>query len=114
MAKKYDLVAITGTYTDGQGNEKKRYMTCGAVFEKDGKFSLKLEGLPVGGDWNGWFGLFDPKERNQASYGSSHQPAQSQQPQQNHGGFPSHGGQQSNGKPDPFLQDGEPADDLPF
>ena len=47
----------------------------------------------------------------EASRGSSHQPAQNQQQQQNQGGFPSHGGQptQSNGKPDPFLQDGEPS-----
>ncbi|MBL1319613.1 MAG: single-stranded DNA-binding protein [Methylophaga sp.] len=50
----------------------------------------------------------------EASSDASQQPVQNQQQPQNQGGFPSHGGQQSNGKPDPFLQDGEPADDLPF
>lgn len=59
MAKRWDVVATVGTYTDRDGNEKRRYQNCGAVFEKDGKLSLKLEAIPVG-DWNGWFNLYEP------------------------------------------------------
>lgn len=64
MAKKiFDAVATTGTYTDRQGNDKKRYVTVGAVFEDDkGRMSLKIESLPVGGEWNGWVSFFTPKE----------------------------------------------------
>ena len=65
MPKKYDVVAITGEYTDRQGNTKKRYLNCGAIFEKDGKFSLKLEALPVGSD--GWFGLYPPKSSQETA-----------------------------------------------
>lgn len=36
MAKKVkDLAVVTGTYTDGQGAEKRRYMNCGALMEND-------------------------------------------------------------------------------
>lgn len=64
MAKKiFDAVATTGTYTDRQGNDKKRYVTVGAVLEDDkGRMSLKIESLPVGGEWNGWVSFFTPKE----------------------------------------------------
>ena len=61
MAKKYDVVAVVGSYKDSDGNDKNRYQNCGAVFEKDGKFSLKLEAVPCGPEWNGWFNLFEPK-----------------------------------------------------
>jgi len=63
--KKYDVVAITGEYTNAQGETKKRYVNCGAVFQTDKGFSLKLESLPVGADWNGWLSLYEPKPRNQ-------------------------------------------------
>jgi len=62
--KKYDVVAITGQYTNAQGETKKRYVNCGAVFQTDKGFSLKLESLPVGSDWNGWLSLYEPRERN--------------------------------------------------
>jgi hypothetical protein len=65
--KVFDAVATTGTYTDRQGNEKKRYVTVGAVFEDDQKrMSLKIESLPVGGTWNGWISFFTPKEKTDA------------------------------------------------
>lgn len=36
MAKKIkDLAVVTGTYTNGQGEEKRRYMNCGALMEND-------------------------------------------------------------------------------
>ncbi len=66
MASKivYEVVASTGTYTDRDGNEKKRYVTCGKVFENDqGYLSIKLDTVPVGPEWSGWFSLFEPKAR---------------------------------------------------
>lgn len=64
MKKIFDAVATTGTYTDKQGNEKKRYLTVGAVFEDDqNRMSIKIESIPVGGSWNGWVSFFTPKEQ---------------------------------------------------
>lgn len=33
--KKYDVSIKVGSYTDGQGNERNRYKTIGAMWEKD-------------------------------------------------------------------------------
>ena len=62
--KRYDVVAVTGTYTDRNGQERRRFLNCGAVFETDKGLSLKLEALPVGFD--GWFQLYEPREEQQA------------------------------------------------
>jgi len=62
MKKIYDAVATVGKYTDQQGNEKKRYLTIGAVFEgDDGRLSMKLESIPVGPAWSGWVSFYEPK-----------------------------------------------------
>jgi hypothetical protein len=66
MPVKYEVTAKLGTYTDHQGNEKSRWQKCGIVFENDrGNLSLKLEAVPVGSEWEGWFSLFEPKPREQ-------------------------------------------------
>lgn len=58
---KYEVIASTGTYTNKQGEEKKRWLKCGIVMEtKSGGLALKLESIPVGSD--GWFTLTEPKE----------------------------------------------------
>lgn len=62
--KRYDVVAVTGTYTDRNGVERKRYLNCGAVFETERGLSLKLESIPVGFD--GWFQLYEPREEQSA------------------------------------------------
>lgn len=62
--KRYDVVAVTGSYTDRNGVEKRRYMNCGAVFETEKGLSLKLEAIPVGFD--GWFQLYEPRTEQQA------------------------------------------------
>ena len=58
-------MARTGSYTDRDGNEKSRWTKCGVVFESSNGLSLKLESVPVGNDWNGFFSLFEPKPRTQ-------------------------------------------------
>ena len=56
--KRFNVVASTGTYTDAEGVEKRRYMNCGVVFENEKGLLLKLESMPIGS--NGWFYLFEP------------------------------------------------------
>jgi len=57
-------VAVTGTYTDREGNEKKRYTPIGTLFRyEDGNFSLKIDSVPVGPGWNGFVSFFDLEDR---------------------------------------------------
>lgn len=63
MPVKYEVAASTGTYTDKNGQEKRRWTKCGVVMETDKGLSLKLEVIPV--ESNGWFSLFEPKERSE-------------------------------------------------
>lgn len=67
MAKKYDVVAITGEYQK-DGQTKKRYKNVGFINENaEGHLSLKLD-HPVTVDDEGkvvnWFGLFEPKQKD--------------------------------------------------
>ncbi len=53
-------VAVTGSYTDRQGNEKKRYTNVGTLFQyDDGGFALKLDSVPVGDGWNGFISFYE-------------------------------------------------------
>ena len=59
-------VATTGTYTDRQGNEKKRYVNVGTLFQyDDGGLTLKLDSLPVGDGWNGFISFYDIEDKRQ-------------------------------------------------
>lgn len=65
MSVQYEVMASTGSYTDKNGQEKKRWVKCGIVMStKSGGLALKLEAIPVGTD--GWFSLFEPKPRDEA------------------------------------------------
>lgn len=62
--KTHDVVATVGTYKDGQGAEKKRFMNCGSAFtDEGGRISIKLDTVPVSPDWSGWLSLYVPKEK---------------------------------------------------
>lgn len=66
MSIKYEVMTSTGTYTDKNGQEKKRWVKCGIVMStKTGGLALKMETMPVGGD--GWFSLFEPKPRDEVA-----------------------------------------------
>lgn len=71
--KKYDVVAVTGQYTDKNGQEKNRYMNCGVVLSTDKGFRLKLEALPV--ESNGWFMLMEPRQQDGNQGGESPAPS---------------------------------------
>lgn len=60
MAKKFDVVY--GVRREGQ--EKTRWINCGAMFETEKGLSIKLDTIPVGFD--GWLKLFEPKPREDA------------------------------------------------
>lgn len=73
MAKKYDVVAIVGKYTDKNGAEKNRYVNMGAVIEGKRGDMLKIESIPVG--WDGWAYLNEPKERDAPRPAAAQRPA---------------------------------------
>ena len=67
MKKKYDAVATVGKYKNNQGEEKKRYLNVGTVFENEkGQLSMKLEALPIGTEWTGWVSFYEPKDNGQS------------------------------------------------
>jgi hypothetical protein len=60
VSKVYDVVAIVGKRKD----DKPNYVKCGAVFTTEKGMSMKLDSIPAGGEWNGWFSFFEPKPRD--------------------------------------------------
>ena len=61
------VVATVGKYTDASGNEKNRYVTVGKAFIRDDKsVCIKVDAMPVGGEFNGWLNLYDLDEDRQA------------------------------------------------
>lgn len=76
MGKKYDVVAVTGSYQK-EGQEKLKYKNIGVVIETEKGLRLKLE-TPVVLDDEGkvvqWFGLYEPKD-NQSSQQAQQQSA---------------------------------------
>jgi hypothetical protein len=59
MGIAYEVTATTGTYTDSQGQEKRRYTKMGVVLETKNGLALKLESIPVG--WDGFAYLNEPR-----------------------------------------------------
>jgi len=59
MAKVYDVVVVVGEKDDG----KPVWKNCGAVFQTDKGFAMKLDLVPIGGD--GWFKFFDPQKKQE-------------------------------------------------
>ena len=64
MKKIKNIVVITGTYTNKDGQEKKRYQTIGSLFEDGENFKIKLDTIPLSdGGWNGWANCYDLEEK---------------------------------------------------
>lgn len=58
MKKVKDATVVTGKYMK-DGQEKKRYLTVGALMQRDdGSQVLKLEALPV--NFEGWINFYEP------------------------------------------------------
>ena len=70
------VVATNGKYTDASGNEKNRYITVGRAFLRDDKsVTIKIDSMPVGGEWNGWLNLYDLDEDRQQAPAAAPAPA---------------------------------------
>lgn len=102
MRKAFDAVATVGKYKDNQGNEKKRYVTIGAVFEDEqGRMSLKLDAVPCSPDWSGWVSFYETKQQGDTERRKMHGGEQRQD---------AHNQSKANGYQ---PQDGDD-DDIPF
>ena len=80
----HDVVVSTGTYTDNQGQEKKRWMKIGAVFtdQETGNMSIKLDALPMPKESGTWLKLFrKDNQQQQAPQHPNQYPNHGQQPQ---------------------------------
>tara|TARA_R110000744_G_scaffold187580_1_gene307023 strand:- start:907 stop:1185 length:279 start_codon:yes stop_codon:yes gene_type:complete len=86
MKKIRDIVAVTGTYKDSEGNDKNRYSNCGSLLKaEDGRLAIAWDGVPdsailhaaTQGKDTLWLSLFEIRDKGQQ------QPAQQvQQPSQ--------------------------------
>lgn len=84
MKKTHNVVAVTGKYQDRTtGQDKNRYVIIGAAFTReDGSMAIKLESIPVGGDWNGWLNLYVPKPKDAPAQGETKNQGGGQAPAQ--------------------------------
>ena len=62
----YEVIATTGTYTNKQGEEKKRWQKIGVVMQGKSGLTLKMESVPVG--WDGWATLAEPRQKEDAPF----------------------------------------------
>lgn len=89
MGKIYDVVAVTGKYTNANGEERKRYLNVGAVIEGQYGPSLAMDphinlaGLPRDGE-RVFLSLFTPGQQQAPQQNQQQMPQQNQQyaPQQ--------------------------------
>lgn len=58
----YEVIATTGTYTNKNGEEKKRWQKIGVVMQGNKGLTLKMESVPVG--WDGWATLAEPRRKD--------------------------------------------------
>jgi hypothetical protein len=64
MSNKLDVIAAVGEYTNAQGQTKKRFVKVGSAWDKGQQgFSIKLDTIPAGNDWDGWLTARVPLER---------------------------------------------------
>ena len=71
MKKFKNIVIVSGTYKNREGQEKKRYQTIGSVFldDKD-NLKIKMDSMPLlDGGWNGWANCYDLEEPKPSKVG---------------------------------------------
>jgi hypothetical protein len=76
MKKIKNLLASNGTYINKDGEEKSRWVTVGGLFEDGNKTTIKIDSIPVGGNWNGWLTLVDPDQHEKSQRQTQGQPRQ--------------------------------------
>ena len=65
VKKIYDMVVVTGTYTNKSGEEKKEFTNIGKFFVMDdNSFFSKITSIPV--KWDGMISYYEQKPKEQA------------------------------------------------
>ena len=65
-----EISAVIGTYTNSQGQQKKRYQRIGSVIDTKNGPMLKLDVVPLKeGGWDGWAYMNDPKPKDEMPMG---------------------------------------------
>jgi len=83
VQKTMNIVATMGSYTNNQGQEKKRYLTVGTLFIfDDGGMSIKIDAVPT--NFDGKLSVYE--KDNQQNNGNTNQASQ-QNNQQQQGGY---------------------------
>ena len=68
-----EIVVITGSYTNKNGEKKNRYSTIGSIVETSNGPMLKIDTIPlVKGGWEGWAYMNDPKPRDDGGVPNPH------------------------------------------
>ena len=61
-----NIVAVTGEYTNKQGETKKQYTTIWKLITKDdGNQSVKIDVIPL--NWEGWANVYEQKSKEESS-----------------------------------------------
>lgn len=64
MTRKVKDVVYTREYTKN-GETQKQYINCGAILEGDNGQFLVINSIPTDKDFSGFFGLYDPRDKDQ-------------------------------------------------
>lgn len=56
------IVAPNGKYIQ-EGVEKTRWLRCGTLLETDNGMRIKLDSMPIGVDFDGWFSVFEEDDK---------------------------------------------------
>lgn len=72
----HDIIADIGTYTDKEGNEKKRWKVVGVMFDNG---AIKIETMPVTPEWSGWLKAVEPRDYGSGGAGGRQQPRETHQ-----------------------------------
>jgi len=60
-----EIVVITGSYTNANGQQKNRYTKIGSIIETSKGPMIKMDTIPLKeGGWDGWAYLNDPKPKD--------------------------------------------------
>lgn len=69
LKKCADATAVIGEYETKAGERKRRYHRVGTLFKDDekGYMTLKLDAVPIGGNFSGWISFFKPRSSDDAN-----------------------------------------------
>ncbi len=79
MSDTYILKGSTGTYQNKAGETKKKWVTVGTLYNRDGRWSVKIDALPASG-WDGWLSAFEPQQEGEFNSRQSSQPTRRGKP----------------------------------